>query len=62
MMTYTITMTVKVTSYTHFLPWRYTGIEKQIKQRVLEGFGNMQAGTADAAEVHSHKEILNYQH
>jgi len=22
----------------------------------------MQAGTADAAEVHSHNEILNYQH
>lgn len=37
---------------------------KQIKQGVLhvEGFGNMQAGTADAAEAHSHNEILNYQH
>jgi len=35
---------------------------KQIKQWVLEGFGNMQAGTADGAEVQSHNEILNYQH
>jgi hypothetical protein len=34
---------------------------KQIKQGVLERFGSMQAGTADAAEVHSHNEILHYQ-
>ena len=31
---------------------------KQIKQGVLEGFGNMQADTADAAEVLFHNKIL----
>lgn len=62
MMTYTITMTVKVTSYTHFLSWRYIGIANKLNKGVLEGFANMQAGTVDAAEVHSDNETLNYQY
>jgi len=55
-------MTVKVTSYTHFLSWRYIGIANKLNKGVLEGFANMQAGTVDAAEVHSDNETLNYQY
>jgi hypothetical protein len=32
MMTYTTTMTVKVTSYTHFLLWQYIGIANKLKK------------------------------